>query len=257
MDVPRETRVTRRIAGKHDDVVTRDSAGKAFAQRLRSLRGGLHLSQQELADKLDPNPGYARARGSKTGKARVSKYENGYQVPTDETVAMYAALAGVDEDDLLELARRARAERQRPGRPRRPTASDVPADPSAPPRERETGSDTHRHRVWYAVAGVMVPAAVVTGVALTRSDGAAKPQLSRLYVRDGGRIALRTCPNTGCRATYLPTDTRVRMICFRDAQDVAVNYPSPRWFNVRDPRSGAHGWVHSSEVGEQSRVGAC
>jgi len=47
------------------------------------------------------------------------------------------------------------------------------------------------------------------------------------------------------------------MVCFRDAAPAEVNYRSERWFNVTVPRTSVIGWVHSSQVGRQTRVGLC
>ena len=82
------------------------------------------------------------------------------------------------------------------------------------------------------------------------------PGPSTLYARGGGPVAIRSCPSLSCPAFNLPTGTKVTMICWRDAQQVNLNYSSPRWFDVRDS-GGASGWVHSSEVADQTRVGLC
>ena len=79
---------------------------------------------------------------------------------------------------------------------------------------------------------------------------------STLYARGGGSVAIRSCPDLSCAAFSLPTGTKVTMICYRDAQSIDLNYRSSRWFDVRNP-SGAVGWVHSSEVANQTRVGLC
>jgi hypothetical protein len=46
------------------------------------------------------------------------------------------------------------------------------------------------------------------------------------------------------------------MICWQDAELADLNYSSSRWFNVRYP-GRSKGWVHSSEVENQTRVGLC
>lgn len=80
--------------------------------------------------------------------------------------------------------------------------------------------------------------------------------LSTLYARGGGPVAVHNCPALSCPAFNLPTGTKVTMICYRDTERVDLNYSSPRWFDVRDS-SSATGWVHSSEVANQTRVGLC
>ena len=66
---------------------------------------------------------------------------------------------------------------------------------------------------------------------------------------------------SGYATAYAYNDTAVTMLCYRDAQYVSdrnySNYPSARWFKVRINYNGHVGWVHSSYVYYQSRVGRC
>ncbi len=80
---------------------------------------------------------------------------------------------------------------------------------------------------------------------------------SVLYARNAAPVPVRECPALKCRAVVVPTGTRVDMVCFRDAEEVDLNYSSPRWFNIVAPDSDVRGWVHSSQVSHQTRVGLC
>ena len=227
-------------------------SGAELASYLKMLRESNELSQPQLAARLGLAGAYATKKGSKSAGSRISKFENGHAIPTDQIVDEYGKLSGADVAALADLVARARAGQRPSGRPRRRTTPSEPTDAGVPePRW------WRRHLIPLLIAGGVV---IVTGVALlvvglfTGSDAA---PLSVLYARDGKPIEVRTCPDTRCAGTTLPTGTKVRMVCFRDAQDLKINYSSPRWFNLRKPGSRVHGWVHSSEVYKQAHVGPC
>jgi hypothetical protein len=104
-----------------------------------------------------------------------------------------------------------------------------------------------------AVATIAAAAALGTLALRDHPPGAA----SVLYARDGAPVSVRSCPDTTCAATTLATGTHVQMICYRDAQRLDLNYSSTRWFDIRDPANDITGWVHSSQVSSQTRVGLC
>jgi len=107
---------------------------------------------------------------------------------------------------------------------------------------------------------VLTVAAVTTGVWAVQRGGPAPPEPTRsvLYARDDAAVPVRRCPSLSCEvAAEEPNGTSARMVCFRDAAPAEVNYRSERWFNVTVPRTSVIGWVHSSQVGRQTRVGLC
>lgn len=117
-----------------------------------------------------------------------------------------------------------------------------------PPASRRLG----RFAIFTGIAAVVALIVIALFVASRHDAGR-----STLYARGGGPVAIRSCPALTCPALLTrPTGTEVTMICYRDAQRANLNYSSPRWFDVRDS-SGASGWVHSSEVANQTRVGLC
>jgi hypothetical protein len=148
---------------------------------------------------------------------------------------------------LIALAGRGRARAA-------PSAANSPTGDS----EHSDGPLPRKRRRWAAglasLAGIAVVVALIVIALVMPFRHAASP--SWLYARGGGSVAVRACPDLSCPAFNRPTGTRVTMICYRDAQRVNLNYSSPRWFDVRDS-SGATGWVHSSEVANQTRVGLC
>lgn len=131
--------------------------------------------------------------------------------------------------------------------------------PRTPPAvEDHVAQPDRRHLprilVLLSVALVLVAVGVV---ALVLADRPTTSGASVLYARDGAAVPLRECPRTSCSAQRLQTGTKVRMICWRDAERVDLNYSSDRWFNVEVASSGDSGWVHSSQVSGQTRVGLC
>jgi len=124
--------------------------------------------------------------------------------------------------------------------------------------ENSDGPLSREMRRWLvglaSLTAITVVVALIVIALVMSSRHAAGP--SWLYARGGGSVAVRSCPALSCPAFNRPTGTKVTMICYRDAQRVNLNYPSPRWFDVRDS-SGATGWVHSSEIANQARVGLC
>jgi hypothetical protein len=115
-----------------------------------------------------------------------------------------------------------------------------------------------KQRRLVAVTGALILALGVGGFFLRQAVGEDPVQSSVLYSRNEAPIALRTCPITSCRTTAtLDVGTAVLMICWRDSERISLNYSSERWFNVRVPETGARGWVHSSQVSGQTRVGLC
>ena len=71
----------------------------------------------------------------------------------------------------------------------------------------------------------------------------------------------RVCPSAAARCDhgyYLHNGSRVRMICYRDGEWATGAYRSNRWFLVEAQGArGRTGWVHSSLVYWQTRVGRC
>lgn len=55
---------------------------------------------------------------------------------------------------------------------------------------------------------------------------------------------------------WIPNGSTVTMLCWRDTENLpGANYSSPRWFKIR--WSSWTGWVHSSYVYNQTKVGYC
>ncbi|MDT0264103.1 SH3 domain-containing protein [Jatrophihabitans lederbergiae] len=110
----------------------------------------------------------------------------------------------------------------------------------------------------YAAAVIVAAGGLVALTVALRPHHNSAPHDSTVYSRDDAAIAVRSCPEATCAPTEtLQTGARVQMICYRDAERANLNYSSMRWFDVRDEANGITGWVHSSQVEEQTNVGLC
>lgn len=133
------------------------------------------------------------------------------------------------------------------------TSATMPATASA--RERRGHRSRSRGISALGALAVVLLTAVLIAMSLRKPPEAAPSSV--LYARDDAPVAVHECPATACAAMTLPSGTKVKMICFRDAEVVDLNYSSERWFDIIEAKSALRGWVHSSQVSRQTRVGLC
>lgn len=98
---------------------------------------------------------------------------------------------------------------------------------------------------------------VVSFVAYTGSASASGA--AWVYKNGGGSVPNRYCASTNCPvARWVPSNTKIFVICWMDAQYTVGNYGTVRWFRAIAPINGGYdGWVHASYVYYQPVVPRC
>jgi transcriptional regulator with XRE-family HTH domain len=255
-----------------------------FASELRALRESAGLS-----------PAAVESRSGVARSTLYAAYK-GDALPNWTTVERLVRACRGNPDEWLprwEAAAAARPRRAEPSAAAAPAPGEEPGLPAAQPHAEQAvhpenhrghGPDVHQDAApppaaaaaevaaapvspagstpavvrpqRLALRVLLALAVVVVLAALVRPDTPDATSPSLLYARDDALVPIRSCPSLRCEVlVHKPSGSDVRMICFRDAEIADINYRSERWFNVAAARD--HGWVHSSQVGRQTRVGLC
>jgi hypothetical protein len=107
-----------------------------------------------------------------------------------------------------------------------------------------------------ALAVVLALGAVMTVATPAPQTAEASTFASTIAGTAGVRDCVTTSRTCGTPFATLSSGTRVRMVCWVDGSSFTGRYTSNRWFRVRSS-TGVEGYVHSSNVTSQTRVGSC
>lgn len=117
----------------------------------------------------------------------------------------------------------------------------------------------HSMRIRLGIAALLILGATCAAAAPTEAASSDSWTHNQYY----GYSLMKDSPhvNRGLVVANLYNDTKVRMLCWVDTENVTSrsysNYNSKRWFKVRVVATGRVGYVHSSYVYYQISVGRC